>query len=74
MILKSKDLSINKELSLKEKIKYVNELGKKYPTLNLLINLENQGLGHISITEVLDSIATNTKVELPNRERSLIIE
>lgn len=72
--MKNKNLSVNKELSLKEKIEYVNELGGKDPTLNLLINLENQGLGNISVTEILDSIVTNTKVELPNRKRSLIIE
>lgn len=70
----NKDLSLNNELSLDEKIEYVNGLGGKDPMLNLLINLENQGLGYITIKDVLDSIATNTKVELPNRKRSLIIE
>ncbi|MDT8718322.1 hypothetical protein IAI10_16775 [Clostridium sp. 19966] len=67
-------LSKNSKASLKEKIEYVNELGGKDPTLNFLINLENGGLGHLTITEALDALATRTSIELPNRKRSLIVE
>lgn len=66
------ELVINKELSLEEKINYINELGGKDPTLNFLINLENGGLGEMTITEALDALAPKT--EMPNRKRSLIIE
>lgn len=67
-------ICLNNELPLSEKIAYVNKLADRDPTLNMLISLENQGLGHISVTEILDSIESNTKIELPNRQRSLIIE
>lgn len=70
--MKNKDL--NNELSLNEKIEYVNGLGGKDPTLNFLINLENNGLGLLTITEALDALATRTSIDLPNRKRSLIVE
>lgn len=71
---KIKELKLNEESSLVEKIEYVNELGGKDPTLNFLINLENGGLGHLTITEALDALATSASIDLPNRKRSLIIE
>lgn len=64
-----KDLSVNIE-----KIEYIDGSADRDRTLSMLIDLENQGLGHISVTEILDSMAINTKVELPNRNRSLTIE
>jgi hypothetical protein len=69
---KKDNLVLNNELSLEEKINYVNGLGGKDPTLNFLINLENGGLGNMTITEALDALAPKT--EMPNRKRSLIIE
>lgn len=60
---------LNNNTTLKEKIDYVENLGNRDATLNLLINLENQGLGDISITKVLDEIANKTTIELPNRNR-----
>lgn len=74
IIDKDEILCLNNEFSLPEKIEYINGLADRDPTLNMLISLENQGMGHISVTEILDSMATNTKVALPNKQRSLIIE
>ena len=62
----------DEEFTLKEKLTYVNNLGKKDPILNFLINLENGGMGNFTITQALDALAPKT--EMPNRKRSLIIE
>ena len=67
------ELFSNHEFSLGEKLQFVNGLAKKDPILNFLINLENGGLGNMTITEALDALAGGS-IDLPGRKRSLIIE